>query len=324
MFVDKLSVMNDEKVVRKSSAGMHYSDRMGAPKISEGYLILTNKKLIFAGRGALDDAATQIFKLVLGATTNLSGGESPFVERFKGAILFPFERIVEVGKGGRTIRSIGMQTLKVNYEGTGEFRFQIPVISGKVDDWIKIIKSTMKASTIHEEQTDLESINLADLLPRLPYDKWVDIRELVGYKSGVKKTLYLKRHENGVDVKEEAVNCIESSSSKLKNCWLQGINGSFEIIKQGTTNLENAIKGVEQLTNTPLLQNSTLCPFTLGFSNDTSSIEMYKVSENKFFFRATYGERELMGDLKIADVKDCITDYFDNRELRCKNLLKES
>ncbi len=71
MFVEKISDMKKETIIKKSSASMHYTDRMGVPKISEGYLILTNKRLIFAGRGALDNAATQIFKLVLGATTNL-------------------------------------------------------------------------------------------------------------------------------------------------------------------------------------------------------------------------------------------------------------
>jgi len=323
MFVEKLSVVDDEKVIKKSAASMHYSDRMGVPKISEGYLVLTNKRLIFAGRSALKKAATQVFKLVIGATANLPGGESPFVEQFKGVIEFPFAGIDEVGKGGRTIRSVGMQTLKFSYEGTGEFRFQLPALGGKVEDWIKIIKTTMESSTFKEETADFSSIKLVDIFPKLPFNEWVDIREIVGYTAGVKKTLFLRRHEGGVDIKEVPVTS-EQPDSRLKKCWLQGINGSFDIVEQGTTNLENAIKGVEQLAKTPVIQNSASCPFTLGFKGNTSSIEMYKVSEGKFFFRATYGEQELTGELETADLKDCITDYFNSMELRCRNLLKES
>jgi len=323
MFVEKLSFSGDENVVKKGAASMHYSDNMGVPKISEGYLMLTNKRLIFAGRSALKKAATQVFKLVVGATANLSGGESPFVEQFKGALEFPFEGIVEVGKGGRTIRSVGMQTLKVCYEGTGEFRFQLPALGGKVEDWITLIRTTMESSAPKEQKMDISSINLAEIFPKLPFNEWVDIREIVGYTDGVKKTLLLRRHEGGVDIKEAPV-VSEASDSGLKKCWLQGVNGSFDIIEQGETNLENAIKGVDQLANTHVIHNSESCPFTLGFQNNTSSIEMYKVAEGRFFFRAIYGERELTGDLDIADLKNCIIDYFNNRELGCKNLLKES
>jgi hypothetical protein len=323
MFVEKLSVSDDEKIIKKGAASMHYSDSMGVPKISEGYLILTNRRLVFAGRSALKKAATQVFKLVVGVTANLPGGESPFVEQFKGAIEFPFDGIVEVGKGGRTIRSVGMQTLKVGYEGTGEFRFQLPALGGKVEDWIKSIKTAMESSSVEEKKVDMSSINLAEIFPKLPFNEWVDIREIVGYTAGVKKTLFLRRHEGGVDIKEAPVTS-EQPKSGLKKCWLQGINGSFDIVEQGTTNLENAIKGVEQLAKTPVIQNPALCPFTLGFQDGTSSIEMYKVSDGKFFFRATYGKQELTGELETADIKDCINDYFDNRKLRCRNLLKES
>ena len=323
MFVEKLSIIDSEKVLKKSSASMHYSDKMGVPKISEGYLILTNKRLIFAGPSALKNAATQVFKLVVSATANLPGGESPFVEKFKGVIEFPFEGIVEVAKGGRTIRSVGMQTLKISYEGTGEFRFQLPALGGKVEDWIKITKSTIESSTVKEEQMDMSSINLAEIFPKLPINEWVDIRELVGYTAGVKKTLYLRRHEGGVDIREEVVNS-QPFDSSLKQCWLQGINGSFDIVEQGTTNLENAIKGLEQLTNNQVIQNPESCPFTLGFKDDKSSIEMYKVSEDKFFFRAIFEEKDLSGDLETADIKNCLTDYFNNKEPRCKHLLKKS
>ena len=323
MFVEKISIIEDEKILKKSSASMHYSDRMGVPKISEGYLILTNKRLIFAGPSALKNAATQVFKLVISATANIPGGESPFVERFKGAIEFPFEGIVEVEKGGRTIRSVGMQTLKISYEGTGEFRFQLPALGGKVEDWIKITKSTIESSTFEEEKMDMSSINLAEIFPKLPFNEWVDIREFVGYTDGVKKTLLLKRHEGGVDIKEEIVNS-QPTNPGLKQCWLQGINGSFDIVEQGTTNVENAINGVDQLSNTQVIQNSALCPFTLGFKDDKSSIEMYKVSEGKFFFRAIYGKQELSGDLKTSDIKNCVTDYFNNKKLRCKNRLTEN
>jgi len=323
MFVEKLSVIDGENVIKKSAASMHYTDRMGVPKISEGYLVLTNKRLIFAGRSVLNKAATQVFKLVIEATTSLSGGESPFVEQFKGAIEFPFDKIAEVGKGGRTIRSVGMQTLQVNYDGVGEFRFQLPAFDGDVEDWIKIIKATTESSTVKEEKVDFSSINLAEIIPELPLNEWVDIREIVGYTKGVKKTLFLRRHEGGVDIKEVTVTS-EQPNSGLKKCWLQGINGSFDIVEQGATDLENAIKGVEQLAKTQVIRDPASCPFTLGFQDDTSSIEMYRVSDDTFFIRAIYGEKEFTGELKTADLKDCITDYFSNRELRCRNVLKES
>ena len=323
MFVEKLSFSDGETVVKKGAASMHYSDNMGVPKVSEGYLILTNKRLIFAGRSVLKKAATQVFKLVVGAAANLSGGESPFVEQFKGALEFPFPGIVEVGKGGRTIRSVGMQTLKVVYEGTGEFRFQLPALGGKVEDWINLIKTTIDSSSAKEQNVDMSSINLAEIFPKLPFNEWVDIREIVGYTAGVTKTLLLRRHEGGLDVKEAPV-VLEQSDSGLKKCWLQGINGSFDIVQQGETNLENAIKGVDQLANTQVIQTSDSCPFTLGFQDNSSSIEMYKISEGKFFFRAIYGQRELTGDLKTVALKNCIVDYFNNRELGCKNLLTES
>lgn len=47
MYAEKVHFDRDEKVLRKANASLHYTKAVfKAPKISEGKLVLTNKRLI--------------------------------------------------------------------------------------------------------------------------------------------------------------------------------------------------------------------------------------------------------------------------------------
>lgn len=283
MYSEEISFDNDETTLKKVLASMHITDEKGTPRVIDGHLILTNKKLIFSGPEVIEKITKKGIAQGVSLAQRLGFinapsdfSSSPFHSTMEGANIFPLYGIEEVGKGGRSIRSLGMQRLRVMFGGY-EFIFHLaPIGDGGIDDWIKAMNSAINNS------------------PAPPVQQNINQQ-------------------------------IESHLPGIKTCWLQGTNGSFDTVEKGTLDLDAALKGIDEfVSRVPLPSGDPeVCPFTLGFSDDDSSIGFFRDGQSTFFFRALYGNREYEGSISLDLLKDYVADYFNGVNLGHKTNLNQ-
>ena len=136
-----------EALLRRSRAGMQGVDEFNTPLVFEGVLAATSRRVVFVEFGRLDKAAISGLRSL--AENFLGSGvyESPFVRRFKGEISIPLNALRRVGRGGRSVRSLGRETLELVY-GVVRVRFQLP-LGQSVAEWVSIVSEAARRGEVY-------------------------------------------------------------------------------------------------------------------------------------------------------------------------------
>ena len=141
----KFKLDEDERILKKAPANLHFEDQFKTPKIGEGKLILTNKRIVFTGLSLTSKLVSKATEIAL-SQLGLRKGPTVFTEPFKDVISINLSEIKEVRKGGRSLRALGMRTLQVVHRSGKIYEFQLAGTSLlKLDDWINAIRSEINA-----------------------------------------------------------------------------------------------------------------------------------------------------------------------------------